>query len=224
MELYIIFRLYFNTINLSILFVFVVCPFCLYTIKYVPFARPCVSITIVFNPALCLWSNLAINLYDAVYMVISISASSVRVNTYLNLSFTGFGYILGGPGGCVLITYVAVAVKTGTWFVGVKLAVAIGFVAVILGVIVYVGVTVIVIEFAIVAVAVTHINGLLVTIAVDTIVPFIASVPLADPLNAIFPATEVTVYTHVNDPAESETIAVLAGMGPLTRIAVPPPV
>ncbi len=178
------------------------------------------SITIVFNPALCLWSNFAINLNATVYIVISISASSDKVNTYLNLSLTGFGYILGGSA----ITIVAVKVKTGTWFVGVKLAVATGFVVVILGVIVYVGVTVIVIEFAIVAVAVTHIKGLLDTDEVDTVVPFIASVPLAAPLNVISPATEVTVYTHVNEPADPEAIAVLAGIGPLTSTAVPPPV
>ncbi len=178
------------------------------------------SITIVFNPALCLWSNFAISLYAAVYIVISISASSVRVNTYLNLSFTGFGYIRGGSA----ITIVAVTVKTVTWFVGVKLAVATGLVAVILGVIVFVAVMVTVIEFANVAVAVTHIKGLLDTDEVETIMPFTASVPLALPLNVMFPATEVTVYIHVNDPAVPEAIAVLAGLGPLTRTAVPPPV
>ncbi len=168
------------------------------------------SIIIVFNPTLSLWSNLAINLNATVYILISISASSDSVNIYLNLSFTGFGYILGGSA----ITIVGVTVKTATWFVGVKLAVATGLVAVILGVIVYVDVMVTVIEFAIVAVAVTHITGLLDTDEVDTIVPFIASVPLAVPLNVMLPATEVTVYTHVNEPADPEAIAILAGLGP----------
>ncbi len=138
--------------------------------------------------------------------------------------FIGFGYGFIGPivtpVGTTVTSGVCVTVTAGICvLVRVNSVVAVAVVAVV-DVTVAVAMTVTVPVTVIVTVA--HINVLLDTKALVVLTPSTASVPLAVPLNIMLPVAAV-IYTHVNDACKFAFIVVLAGLGPLTSVAVPPP-